>query len=262
MTLIAAFRCNDGILIAADREEATGTAKRPVFKIATVAVGHLNVVVATAGNAATSDLAVSDIARVMDDKEPTTAQECEQIIRDSIAKVYRENIWKNPDRDRNEMDFSLVVAVSDTEKGEQFLYRTEGIVPQPISNYVCVGCGEDFANYFVDRLYSPNMSQGELTLLTAFIFREAKASVRHVGLGTDKVFIFKDGGVVAMFGDMNTLERDLPSFKDAIIKFWRDTALLPGWLTDERLDIGKAHRMSRDKLHAESEVKRTKGPER
>jgi 20S proteasome alpha/beta subunit len=251
MTLIAAFRCKDGILLAADREEVTATAKRSVSKLRILSLGRLNVFAASAGNAATADLALAELSRALDAKDPTSADECEEIIRNSVTKVYRENIWKNPDRDRDEMDFSLVIAASDTKKEQQFLYRTAGIVPQPIQDYVCVGCGEDLANYFADRLYIARMSQSELTLLAAFIFREAKESVRHVGLGTDKMFIFESGGAGSMIGDMNTLERDLPSFEDAIKKFWKDTALLPQWLTDERLDMGKMHRTYLERLKAD-----------
>jgi hypothetical protein len=65
------------------------------------------------------------------------------------------------------------------------------------------------------------------------------------------MFIFESGGAGSMIGDMNTLERDLPSFEDAIKKFWKDTALLPQWLTDERLDMGKMHRTYLERLKAD-----------
>src|SRR4051812_30211250 len=70
MTLIAGFHCQDGILLVADREEATATGKRSVSKIVPsfgFNGGEWALIVATAGHAATADLAVSALHQRIDD---------------------------------------------------------------------------------------------------------------------------------------------------------------------------------------------------
>jgi 20S proteasome alpha/beta subunit len=248
MTLIAAFRCADGLLMVADREEATASAKRSVPKIVTfLGEGNWAVAVATAGNAATADLAVSRLGkRLKNVSSKMLRRESEKIIREVVEGVYRDCIWSNPDRDRDQLDFSLLVAVNLIDSEEQFLYRTAGIVPQPLRTHVCIGVGEDLANYFADRLYTDKIGRRELTLLTAFIFREAKRSVRDVGQGTDMCFMFKGAGVFMTGGEsLESLEADLPAFSDSIKKFWERARLMPRWLKDERLDLGAIQRRAK-----------------
>lgn len=240
MTLIAAFFCKDGLLMVADREESTATSKRAVPKMrASIGGERANwaTVILTAGNAATADLAVGRLLKRIDPMDTAELKKNHQeIIRDTVASVYRECIWKNPDRERHELDFSLIVGINIINTKEQFLYRTTGIVPQPIESHICAGIGEDLANYFADRLYNSRMGRRELMLLAAFIFREAEQAVPTVGRGTDTVFMFKGAGFFG--GSLDSIVRELPNFSDVIQKFWTDTKLMPKWLKDKRLDLG------------------------
>jgi len=255
MTLIAAFKCNEGTLIAADREETTGTAKRSIRKIRPLAVSlrGVTVIAASAGNAATADVALERLEKQISDSESIPIADYENLIRKAIVTVYRDYIWKNPDRDRDELDFSLLVSVTDPKSRQSLMYRTAGIVPQPIQAYVCIGSGEDFANYFADRLYHRAMDRRELIMLAGFIFREAKQAVRYVGQGTDLCFVFNDGGAFHVMGDLERLEDKLPSFAGVVQKFWKDTKVMPEWLHDPRLDLGRMSRLQQGKESEDSE---------
>lgn len=245
MTLITAFRCVDGLLVAADREEASGGSKRSVPKINFfIGDGGWATVVASAGNAATADVAIARIGERLEGMDSSTLKkERDIILKEVLTGTYKDYIWRNPDRERDQLDFSLIVAMNFIHSEEQFLYRTAGIVPQPMANHVCVGAGDELANYLADRLYKPQIKYRELMLLTTFIFREAKRSVRDVGQGTDLCFIFKGAGLSMTGGKVvEQLERDLPSFSDSIRKFWEKTKLMPRWLKDERLDLGAMRR--------------------
>jgi 20S proteasome alpha/beta subunit len=260
MTLIAAFFCKDGLLIAADREESTATSKRAVSKIRAVLGGeraNWATVIATAGNGATADLALERLMKRLDPMSTEGLRKKHQeIIRDTVASVYRDCIWKNPDRDRQELDFSLLVGISIMDSKEQFLYRTMGIVPQPIHSHICAGIGEDLANYFADRLYSQRMTRRELMLLAAFIFREAQQAVPTVGQGTDNVFMFKGAGFFG--GSLDSIGKDLPNFADVVQKFWTDTKLMPKWLKDKRLDLGAMSRAQQRYYEKHQDSKRRK----
>src|SRR5258708_30007507 len=236
MTIIAGFRCKDGILICADREESVGTSKKDAEKLFLLHASPWNMTVATAGHSGLCDLAVKRLIQAflraamvpgvdMDKLE----EQHEQIIIDVLTKIHEDHIWKNPKSE--DYRIRLIVGLSFLPQQTQHLYLTQDNIPQPISRYCCEGYGADLCTYFSDRLYRDDLNLHEIILLAAFIFREVNDTVQFCGGGTDMTFL-RPGALGTHISPQgfNEIQREIPEFADVTKDFWESTANLPGWV--------------------------------
>lgn len=237
MTIAAGFVWKDGILICADREEASGTtSKRAVEKVVTLHADPWNMTVATAGSGAVADLAVKRLKETFFREFCSTAlnlsalaDKHEQIIIDVLTKVHEDHIWNNTVTNHS---IKLIIGVSFRELHRQYLYLTQDNIPQPIENYCCTGVGEDLCTYFTERLYHKGLTKDEMILLAAFIFREVNAAVQFCGKGTDMVLL-RPGklGLQIYSNGVESIQKEIPEFSQVMAKFWDALKALPNWLT-------------------------------
>lgn len=229
VTLIAAFRCQENILMCADREESRGTSKKACDKLKTIMAAPWVTVVANAGSAPVAELAMKrlqhDLGQMSCKGLDYLEQHHEQVIIDVLTRLHEDHIWKNPQTNHN---VSLIIGFSFTEQRTQYLYVTEDNIPQPVSTYCCKGYGEDLCTYFAERLYSPDLNPQEMVLLAALIFREVNASVQFCGKGTDLTLLRPGNlalGIVP--GAIERIQDKIPDFSEVMGKFWKSTRIIP-----------------------------------
>lgn len=245
MTLIAGLRCSSGgVLICADREEASGAAKRSVDKIARFTLERSRYFIAGAGRSSILTNALPRIYHALKTAEGQGVDLLEkhrEIIGSALYQVHEELIWRRDDTPEREI--SLVIAVSyGVNKGaiQTFLYGTDEDILCLNQPYVFDGCGKDLAYYFSDRLFGPEpqLNRQELIILAAFIFREVRESISNVGLGTDMIFVsgVEPGFQNIPYGALKQLDDALESagIRAAIKALWADGIKnVPDWLLKE-----------------------------
>jgi 20S proteasome alpha/beta subunit len=242
MTIAAGFFFKDGIVVCADREESSGASKKSVSKLFNLNSEEWTIVGATAGSGPAADLAVkrlrwefvktfalslgSGSALALASPE----EHLENAIINVLTKVHEDHIWKNTHTDHS---MRMIIAINFFKTGQQYLYRTEDNIPQPIETYCCMGYGEDLCTYFAERLYHRELNKDEMALLAAFIFREVNASVQFCGKGTDMALMRKgirSAAYIKPHG-VESIQREIPEFSATMSSFWNGTKSLPNWLT-------------------------------
>lgn len=232
MTIIAGFCCQENLLLCADREESSGASRRVINKLRTLMADPYVLIVANAGSSALADLAMKrlqlNFVRASGNLK-TLETDHEQIIIDTLTKLYEEHVWNNP---RTHNEISLIIALSFTETSKaQYLYLTQDNIPQPISTYCCKGYGEDLCTYFAEHLYHPLLTAEEGILLASLIFREVNSSVQFCGKGTDMALLRPGERAMTIlpFG-VEEIQKKIPEFSRVMSSFWESIEQLPEWL--------------------------------
>ena len=103
VTIVAGFRCKDGMLICADREESSGNSKKIAEKLAVFPLFGCHLAIATAGSGAVGDLAVKRLRTAFFQCLVDTAMNVdklelkhEQLIIEALTKIHQDPVWNNP----------------------------------------------------------------------------------------------------------------------------------------------------------------------
>jgi 20S proteasome alpha/beta subunit len=232
MTLIAGFRCSDGVLICADREETTTSSKRSIGKIKAILHEKAQIVIAGAGRSSILENAFERFRARYEEigNDPDLSAKHPSEIQSVLKSIYKDFIWGYPDEAEREVGFIIAARF---HNGDLHLHSTDGDIPYPHLAYSCLGVGSDLAFYFADRLYQTSLNRAEMAMLATFIFREVGASVRDVH-GAEMIMLFGNGRLRLVEPHIiKEIEAALPEFGDALSKFWKDKARIPTWLKIE-----------------------------
>jgi 20S proteasome alpha/beta subunit len=213
MTLIAGFRCHEGIVMLADMEEASGiTSKRKVAKLRPVDYfGDWMTVMGGAGDPAIIDNATEDLATRLSSITSFDKTRVQLAIDETLKGVHDKYI----DPDTRSEGMSLVIGI--TEKQGSHLYSTRRRTPQPQQEFVAVGYGEDLANYFADKLHSYWLSLDYVVKLASFIAKEVEESVLGCGQGSQLVVLPSKGSFTAY--SARKIVAEMPSFEEVLLDF-------------------------------------------
>ncbi len=228
MTLVAGFKCKDGLLVCADMEESFGaTSKRQTGKMSRIDLwGECHVVVGGAGSSAAADLAAWRIWKglgiLKSGQEKPNEDHVLEVVSESLKTVHEKYIWPDLKHDHS---ISLVVGMM--HGTDASLWATHDLIPRPENFYACVGSGADIATYFADRLHDYCSNEQELVRIATFIFKEAKEAGYGVGLGTEMWMLRKNGtphhyscsDVKQIEGSIPSFEATLDRFRETLIKF-------------------------------------------
>jgi hypothetical protein len=232
MTLVAAFRTQkNGILFCADREEIEGDSKREIDKIHRILLKPCEVFMAGCGRTGIIANACGEIFSALKDdvdrgKDILSGHKGR--IESGLGSIYRRYVKS----DQDAIDFLIVIAPH-TLGSFPLLYKTEGtmLVQEPL--YAAQGSGKTISDYFADRLYRQEYSNDALTLLAAFICREAEYKALGVGMGFDMIFIHDGDSATKRHlspDAVRELQMHIPSLSDTIYSYWKDHAKIPEWL--------------------------------
>ena len=218
MTLVAGFRCHEGIVMLSDMEETTSgfIAKRRVDKLRPVDYfAEWMTVIGGSGDSAVVDNATQDLATRLSSIRLFDKVRVQAAIDETLKLAHDKYIDPDP---RSE-GVSLIIGI--TEKQGFHLYSTQRRTPQPQNEFAAIGYGADLATYFADRMHSYWLSLDHVVKIAAFVAGEVEGSVRYCGQG-GQILVFPQGGTISgtiKSYDTHRIAEELPGFEDMLIEF-------------------------------------------
>jgi 20S proteasome alpha/beta subunit len=218
VTLVAGFRCHEGIVIVADMEENVGlSGKRAVPKMREVIFATTDPswrgTFSGAGDGATIEIAIDLLIEKLA-SVPADNRNIRSVVTDVLAECHDKYI--DPVSSSNGM--SLVFGI--VQNGNPILVSTEKRTPQFPVAFIAQGYGAEMASYFADRLHDYWATLGDTAKLACFISNEVNQAVQYCGLGAEMALLHKDGGW-RKFGPsgMANLLKELPDFDATLSEY-------------------------------------------
>ena len=187
MTIIAGFKCSDGVVICADTQETLGSAKRDVPKLrfepsdpaTEVEDNHSNLAAAFcgAGHGPFIDKIVSEAWKAAKDQN-NISDVCDAIEK-SIRNQYRDfgNIYQQGSCPEVQLIFGVKM------NGASRLFSASGPIVNEKFGFDSGGIGHYMADFLAEKMHHSQMTSMQCAILAAYVLLEAK---RHVdGCGGD-----------------------------------------------------------------------------
>jgi hypothetical protein len=185
VTIVAGFKCYEGIVLCADTQETVGSSKRNVPKLrfepadrVTTGVGRNDLAVAFCG--ATDNGAFMDelIDRAWEDAQTATSLEeiCSE-IKKSIKASYADavKLYHPSDMPRTELIYGAKMG------GQSRLFYAYGPAVNEKQQYAIGGVGAYIADFLASRIYKDNLNVRQCTILAAYILSQAGEHVDGCG---------------------------------------------------------------------------------
>ena len=217
MTLIAAFRCYEGVVLCADSQETIdipdrGQYRVNVNKLEKKEAGDYEVVIGGGGD---GDL-VDDFVDQLTDQisgwaVDLTEEKMRQEIRTFVRHYYEVDVPLSPAHP-DDKNLGFIVCVKRKSGTEIFLWRVKGLRVFPVYDKTILGWEEAIYWHEVNRLYQPNWVSNHAMLLGLHLFAIAKATSNVIS-GETKVLLVRDNGIhVIPSEDIQELEKMLNAF--------------------------------------------------
>jgi len=211
MTIVIGMIAEDGIVIAADREEGTEHLKNDTGKIYGAFRGtepHGWISIGGAGSGPECDEISALLANRFCSQEERTSDEMRAALTVEHRSYYQNIVL--PFASATQIgcpDYSLVVGCLTGQTGK-YLFSTSKLAVNTANDYDAIGIGAQVANIWLTRLYE-RMPTIAAAKLAAYVIYQVKNSVTGCGLGTD---------IVVMNG-----RPFLPRVPSNVIRKWEDS---------------------------------------
>jgi hypothetical protein len=214
MTIVAGFKCTDGIVLCADSQETINSyLKVSVPKLVTrphefKAGDKYRTAFVGAGNGPFVDKLVESMwsassAAGGDIDDISSAMEGANIaVHEKLWNIY-------PDNEKPQASIIFGVAASDDVK----LFRSHGPIVNPIDTYDCAGCGDVLGKYICDRLYLPTMNVTQVSIVALYMLLHTKKYADGCG-GTSHLVMLHKSLEQMILGPLSTewVEKNLVHF--------------------------------------------------
>lgn len=219
MTIALGILCSDGVVLGVDSEISVdgGKVAGPKIQVFWEALPDYNIVSASSGHADSVETARGEIEFELEKfrgKNPVV-RELRQSISDALGRVYVQHIDPLPQEERQQMDFSLLLAIRIGRTARLFRTNRAQVVEQ--RPRWCIGSGKEFADYLLE-LYLGNRPPVELAAQTAaYVIGITKEHIDGVGHATD-VHILQSSGRHWRLSppEIEELEKNFDSFFKAL----------------------------------------------
>ena len=174
MTIAAGFRCENGIVICADREVSSESDKYEESKIFTLHPSNIDMnPQAVFAGSGWLDFVKMTVAKIrFNANSAANAYEVVEIIEKTILEVHRKHIRWYPSGGEKP-HFNLVVGLRDAG-GRLSLYNTSGTAVNEVPDYTSTGVGQTLSNY-LSRVMTPHeLPVEEKVLVAAQIIDQVK----------------------------------------------------------------------------------------
>lgn len=220
MTLIAAFRCYEGVVLCADSQETVDIPERGSYRVNVTKIeprdaGNYEVVIGGGGD---GDL-VDDFGDRLTDYIAGWPDRSEREMRDEI-RAFVQHFYEvdvplspAPEDDKN---LGFIVCLRSKAKPGIFLWRISGLRVFTVTEKTLLGWEEKIYWHEVDRLYQPNWVSNHAMLLGLHLLTIAKQTSNVVG-GESRVILVRDHAMnVVPSEDVNELEQMLATFNKMV----------------------------------------------
>jgi 20S proteasome alpha/beta subunit len=193
VTIIAGFRCKDGIVVCADTQETTGAAKRDVPKLRFEARGlatdePLAIAICGSGYGPLIDKLVDEAWTTV--QPLSEMNEVCEAIETTIKKLYQEygRIYQRGHCPAAELIYGVQTAE------ELKLFSANGPIINERPEYYSSGQGYYLADFIASRMYVPYLSLHQCVILAAYVLFQAKEHVDGCG-GDSHIAILRNDGM-------------------------------------------------------------------
>lgn len=209
MTLIAAFRTEDGVAICADSQETVGDLRQPVQKIAPLSIAGYQLILAGSGDADPIEGFIVRVhRRFLQETLPPTTERALVLLEDELALFYTHD-FLNPEHG---MKLFIAVACPETKEYKvwvsyQHILKELGDKPELI--------GLDHPMYKVTarRMYRPNMSVQQAVIAAVNVLVIGEESSNYIKGPFSLVIVREDGIWTETEEYINTLRERLKKFE-------------------------------------------------
>jgi hypothetical protein len=191
VTIVAGFRCKDGIVLCADSQETVGSQKRSVPKLQyKPAIGGAGTLSAAFCGAGEGPLIDTLVGRLWDGlRTKTVLAEAHGTIEDVLASSYQ--AFGQIFQPGYCPQAHLLVAVS--LGGDNILLEAMGPIVNIRSEYSALGIGSYMADFLIQRMYTPYLNIRQCVILAAYVLFQAKEHVEGCG-GESKIAVLRNVG--------------------------------------------------------------------
>jgi 20S proteasome alpha/beta subunit len=204
LSIVAGFKCPEGIVLCADTQETTGVAKRSIPKLrfepsGTPQIGEgLAVAFCGAGdNGAFIDRLVQNAWE--DAQLGTNAKQVCEIIQNTIESTYKKYKEIYGAGCCPMVDLVYGVKMSN----ECRLFSASGAVVNERESYDSFGAGQYMADFLKNRMYNRYLNLRQCAILAAYILFQAKEHVDGCG-GESHIAILRGNGPSGMISQIKT----------------------------------------------------------
>jgi 20S proteasome alpha/beta subunit len=246
MTIAAGFTLQNGVLICADSQMTTNSAKYSASKIFPVTFGGPNnpgpkIAFAYTGLEPHARRAFGNCQEALSKihRESPSDLDNEGIracIEKTLGAFHRKHIFKHPlyGTGRQDVPFvQFIIGLWSHVTGRTSLLVTNEDIVNEIYTYDCIGIGADFARYLCGYLFRHNMPLKEVTTLAIHALQQTKNNVPYCG--NETLFIRLEVG--GLMSGVNSFDISLEeSYSDQFMML--TSRLLPD-LVDGEKDFDK-----------------------
>ncbi|MFZ1008303.1 MAG: hypothetical protein WAN65_15790 [Candidatus Sulfotelmatobacter sp.] len=191
MTIALGLIAQDGVVIAADRQETEGDQKKDQRKIDTLWAGGIgSLVIAGAGNGPYIDSMTTRLQYAFGSKvwQWSDHEEMTEKFRASHAAFYSENVLPFAEYQPYERpDYELLFGCSIVAK-HHFLWYSHKLTLNRVQGFRAVGVGASTAESLLKKFYVQRLPLKVAISLAAYVVYQVKNSVEGCGFATDILF--------------------------------------------------------------------------
>ena len=175
MTIALGFLCQDGILLGADSEMSSSSAKIHGMKLGILQGAWGDLTACFSGNV---DYAAAALENLGEDLEDFKGGRCLKAVRGSLEKFYRQHVMAHPSYPHNPdwLGYSFLIALRENGKGPK-LYVTNETALRSVRTYRCEGVGRDVGNAALFAVYEGGMSEPHALAMAAYVLATVKHNV-------------------------------------------------------------------------------------
>jgi 20S proteasome alpha/beta subunit len=214
MTIAIGIRSNDGIVLAADRQNTWGGGQKTdegKVRFSWRADPYSGFALTGAGAGANLDAVGNKMADWFLATEERREKEFANQIEQLHCDFYQQKVMPFAATDIQRVDYGLIIGHSGKDSFAR-LWWTEGLTINTEQTYAAVGIGAAFANSLLSKLWMP-LPTTEVITLAAFVINEVKGSVEGCGLGTDIIAISRGRPWTVTREDIEEMEKAFKLFR-------------------------------------------------
>jgi 20S proteasome alpha/beta subunit len=214
VTLVAGFRCKNGVVICADTQHTGTYIKFAAPKLWTDR--NRTIIAGASSDVVYLKMAVDEIIERFENLPQWTESSVKKAISDALAKVYKAIRTAFDAKDRERPQLLLMVAVR-LDDWKAILIKTADTAVALVDTLEFVGAGEEVARLLMSPFYDSDLRVTEMQTIAAYCFRFAKASGSFCGGDTQTGVIF-DGNPEAGYAHPAFINRDRETVPGHILR--------------------------------------------
>jgi 20S proteasome alpha/beta subunit len=191
MTIAAAFRCSDGVVLCADSQmtAVNDGMKYNAQKLFSYSTENVDSVFAFAGAETFSKMCIERLSKVVEVSNPSTI---EVNLRNEALAIHQEYAPQALATNPAEYDLNVFLAVR-FYQNRASLFHIEGpAVSPPISTYDCIGIGRTVARQSINLFHKNGLSLWEAVRVAVYCLKQTKEHIEACGGPSQVIALWDD----------------------------------------------------------------------